>query len=119
MYHVKRNILFVFIKIGKGGYLFLGAGSNLDDQALAHDIFMIMLHAPWNGEWLIQRLGQYDSESKTYLISGGKTAGTETITLSGSSYSNLTSLYIKILLLAYDSESPSYVIEESINEYIL
>lgn len=43
----------VFIRVGKGGWLAIGdEGLWLNDEQLAHDLFMVCLQAIWNSNWI-------------------------------------------------------------------
>lgn len=43
----------VFIRVGKGGWLAIGdEGLWLNDEQLAHNLFMVCLQAVWNSKWI-------------------------------------------------------------------
>jgi hypothetical protein len=108
-----------YVKVDKGGWLHYGDGLNLDDGGIMRDLAMIILHAPWNGEWFGPNSWNYDSGFKYYPTNGGTLNKEDQISTGWIAGEDVNTFVLRILLLAYDSDGNHYVITEDINHYIL
>ncbi|MCK5625439.1 hypothetical protein KAI11_01135 [Candidatus Bathyarchaeota archaeon] len=108
-----------YINVGKGGWLQCSNGSNLDDKTIAEDLAMIILHAPWNGEWFGPNSWNYDSGFKYYPTNGGTLSKEDWISTGWIPDEDVNTVILRILLLAHDSYGDQYVIQEDVNYYSL
>ena len=101
-----------FVRVGRGGWLYCGDGWNLTDDEVAHDLCMILLHAPWNGEWIGDSSWAWNSNSAIYVVNGGKKIVNDTFSFG---YSSMPpkSLHIHIIILAYEADKNKYTLIEA------
>jgi hypothetical protein len=106
-----------YIRVGEGGWLQCSNGSNLDDTTIAEDLTMIILHAPWNGEWLGPNAWNYDSGVKYYQPNGGLLETIDQIS-TGWMWSVLPSNFsLRTILKLEDGESEKQIIVEHLDIY--
>ncbi len=108
-----------YIKVGEGGWLYCGDGLNLDDGGVVKDLAMIILHAPWNSEWLGLQSWNYDSGFKVYPINGGTLDKVDQVSTGWIAGEDIDSFVLRILSFAYDRDRNRYIITEEINNYSL
>jgi hypothetical protein len=108
-----------YVKVGKGGWLHCGEGLTLDDGGIMRDLAMIILHAPWNGEWFGPNAWNYDSGFKYYPTNGGTLSKEDWISTGWIPDEDVNTVILRILLFAYDSDGDQYVIQEDVNYYSL
>lgn len=108
-----------YVKVDKGGWLHGGDGLNIDDGGIMRDLAMIILHAPWNGEWFGSNSWNYDSGFKYYPINGGALNKNDQISTGWVVSEDVNTFVLRILLLAHDSNGDQYVIQEDIKYYSL
>jgi len=106
-----------FLRIGEGGWLFCGEGRNLRDEDVAHDLVMLLLHAPWDGEWLEGKPWSCDSESKVYSINGGEAVFEDSVSSGWMQSHGADTFVLRILLVAYDADIDQYTLKEEIATY--
>lgn len=83
----------------------------MDDDAVAHDLAMLLLHAPWNGEWLGTEPWNYDSASKLYVMEGGKMEIEDALS-TGWMEGSVENFLLRILFIAYDGNKGRSVVWE-------
>jgi hypothetical protein len=84
----------VFIKVSKGGWVYLGDGRNLREEEIAHDIVMIITHMLWNGIPMTYARGGM------FFSKGGQIRELGTVSLSLSD--GLKGVkYLRLILIAY------------------
>jgi hypothetical protein len=106
-----------YIRVGEGGWLQCSNGSNLDDTTIAEDLTMIILHAPWNGEWLGPNAWNYDSGANYYLPNGGHLERLDQIS-TGWMWSVLPSNFsLRTILKVADGESGKQILNQNLKIY--
>jgi hypothetical protein len=94
----------VFIKAEEGGgWVYLGDGRNLQDREIAHDIMMIVIHAPWNG------IPASCATSTAYFPRGGQVRELATVSLPLNGGLERVK-YLRLILIAYSSDYQRYII---------
>ncbi|MEM4577171.1 MAG: hypothetical protein QW701_07020 [Candidatus Nezhaarchaeales archaeon] len=108
----------IFIRVGRGGWLAMADESlQLSEGQLAHDLFLVWVHAVWNSEWI--PYGWYwDSGCSFYSSSGGliKASGmleSEAIPLGAANYL----LVLRVVGIASCSDTNSGLIIEELMSY--
>ncbi len=107
----------VYIRVGDGGWLQCSNGSKLDDKTIAEDLAMIILHAPWNGEWFGPNSWNYDSGFKIYKPNGGILEKVDQISTGWIGSILPSNFSLRTIIKLDNSESEKYVLEEKLEIY--
>ncbi len=102
----------VYIRVGKGGWLQCSNGSKLDDKTIAEDLAMIIIHAPWNGEWFGPNSWNYDSGFKTYKPNGGILEKVDQISTGWIGNILPSNFSLRTIIKLEVGENEKYVLEE-------
>lgn len=106
----------VFIRVGTGGWLSYGLAKQSDEN-FARNLFLIILHSPWNNVWLGSKAWQYDSGSTFYLTNGGIFQVEDKISTGWIRSLNSTSINIRSIIIAYDADENQHLVLEKIINY--
>ena len=103
-----------FINVGEGGWLALGDDYNqMSDEKVIHDLIMLLLHAPWDSEWIPYGF-YWDNSSNFYQTQSGKYEINEVLSTEGIPSSLVDGVSVRILLIAYNSDYNEILIQENL-----
>lgn len=106
-----------YINNGKGGWLYMGNGWNLDNTEAANDILMIILNAPWNSVPLDDKSWSYDSGFNIYPTSGGSLNRTDSLNTGLYDTLSISTIVARLLIISYNADKNQYFTQENIFTY--